>query len=56
MSNKESLNNEELIEKITKEAWREVFFSIPWNISLLEKFKDKVDWKDYLVTQQINNL
>lgn len=46
MSNKELLNNEELIEKITKEALPEVFYSIPWNISLLEKFKDKVDWKE----------
>ena len=23
-----------------------MFYSIPWNISLLEKFKDKVDWKE----------
>lgn len=45
MSKKELLNDEKLIEKITKEAWGEASMMVQWDIPLLEKFKDKVDWK-----------
>lgn len=45
MSKKELLNDEKLIEKITKEAWGEASMMVQWDIPLLEKLKDKVDWK-----------
>lgn len=40
----EKTNNDEFIQKITTEAWKNLSELFSWTETLLEKYRDKVDW------------
>ena len=41
-----NLTNGLMAQMIEEEAWKSLSGSYPWNQSLLEKYKDKVDWEE----------
>ena len=43
---KTNLNDGLMAQMIEEEAWKNLSGSYPWNESLLEKYKDKVDWEE----------
>ena len=42
---KTNLNDGLMAQMIEEEAWKSLSGDYPWNESLLEKYKDKVDWE-----------
>lgn len=38
--------SDELMSKVLDEAWSELSSAIAWNETLLEKYKDKLNWKE----------
>lgn len=37
--------SDELMSKVLDEAWSELSSAIAWNETLLEKYKDKLNWQ-----------
>ena len=43
---KTNLNDGLMAQMIEEEAWKNLSGNYPWNESLLEKYKDKLDWEE----------
>ena len=48
-----NLSNEFMAKVLEEKAWKELSGELPWTEQLLEKYKDKVDWKEISTNRNI---
>lgn len=53
MMEKTNLNDGLMAQMIEEEAWKSLSSNYPWSESLLEKYKDKVDWDEISSNREV---